>query len=285
MITRVGLAALEEGVSHVRGCAIRWWARGTDGPPLVLVHGGSAHAGWWDPLLPHVDPRRRIVALDLSGHGDSGRRDAYPMTTWAEEVLAAIGDAAGGEAVIVGHSMGGRVAPLAAATDPGAVRALVLVDSAVPLPAGFEIPRPGPRRIYPTLERALVAFRLLPPQPSPPAGVMSPLARRSVAPLDGGWSWKFDPAIFDRLASSVEETQLARVRCPVVLVHGERSDVTEPGMADALAAALGRYVPLLTIPGAHHHVSLDAPEALAALLAWLPETTQNERGSPRLSPT
>ena len=63
-----------------------WGDRGDAG--IVLVHGGAAHARWWDHIAPLLDGGRRVVALDLSGHGDSGRRDAYSLDQWSMEVLA-----------------------------------------------------------------------------------------------------------------------------------------------------------------------------------------------------
>ena len=55
------------------GCRIRtlrWGAR--DRPGVVLVHGGAAHAHWWVSIAPHLARDYAVVALDLSGHGDSG---------------------------------------------------------------------------------------------------------------------------------------------------------------------------------------------------------------------
>lgn len=46
---------------------------------IVLVHGGAAHARWWDHIAPLLATGRRVVAIDLSGHGDSGRNDKYTL--------------------------------------------------------------------------------------------------------------------------------------------------------------------------------------------------------------
>src|SRR5947207_4958124 len=72
----------------VDGCPLRYLAWGDPGNPgLVLVHGGAAHAHWWSFLAPLLLQHYSVIAVDLTGHGDSGRRDAYPRRTWAEEVV------------------------------------------------------------------------------------------------------------------------------------------------------------------------------------------------------
>jgi pimeloyl-ACP methyl ester carboxylesterase len=68
-------------VVDVAGCPIhylKWGAAGRAG--IVFVHGGAAHAHWWSFIAPLFVPEYQVVAIDLSGHGDSGRRDAYPRS-------------------------------------------------------------------------------------------------------------------------------------------------------------------------------------------------------------
>jgi pimeloyl-ACP methyl ester carboxylesterase len=254
----------------VDGAEIAFWTWGEgDGPALVLVHGGGAHTGWWEPVIPHLAAGRRIVSLDLSGHGDSGRRDTYPMATWADEVAAVIEAAVGGPAVVVGHSMGGRVAPMTAYRHPELVEALVIVDSAMPLPPSFAAPTDRPAKVYATREEALTRFRLMPEQPS---GDISAIAERSIRPTEGGWTWKFDPRVFTQLHGLAPEETLPHLTCPVSLVQGELSSVTDPELAADFARRLGRPAPLVVMPGVHHHMMLEDPAGLAAILDWLPET-------------
>ena len=84
----------ELGRVDVDGTAIAYRAWGQPGGPgIVLVHGGAAHSRWWDHIAPLMTPGRRVFALDLSGHGDSGRRQTYSLDSWAREVLAVAGAA------------------------------------------------------------------------------------------------------------------------------------------------------------------------------------------------
>ena len=236
----------------------------------MLVHGGGAHTGWWEPVIPHLAPGRRIVSLDLSGHGDSGRRDAYPMSTWADEVAAVIEAAIGGPAVVVGHSMGGRVAPMTAYRHPELVEALVIVDSAMPLPPSFVAPSDRPAKVYATREQALARFRLMPEQPS------GDLTRGRRA-LDQGDRRTAGRGSSTRASSRGCTNSRPRTRCRTSRARWRSSRASSARsrsrrLAADFARRLGRPAPLVTMPGVHHHMMLEDPQGLAAILDWLPET-------------
>jgi alpha-beta hydrolase superfamily lysophospholipase len=80
----------EEGVVEVDECDVRWqsWAAPEGAPALLLVHGMFAHAHWWDFIAPLLADRYRIVALDLTGMGDSDYRYDYAADTFADELKA-----------------------------------------------------------------------------------------------------------------------------------------------------------------------------------------------------
>ena len=82
-------APCEDRTVAVAGCPIHYLRWGDPAQPgVVLVHGGAAHAQWWSFLAPQLMRQYHVVALDLSGHGDSGRREEYPREVWADEALA-----------------------------------------------------------------------------------------------------------------------------------------------------------------------------------------------------
>ena len=64
-----------------------------------MIHGGAAHAHWWDHIAPLLAEGREVIASDLSGHGDSDRRSDYSVEAWAEEALAVAGIAHSDRAV------------------------------------------------------------------------------------------------------------------------------------------------------------------------------------------
>ncbi|ONF73023.1 alpha/beta fold hydrolase [Amycolatopsis keratiniphila] len=96
------------------------------GVPVVLLHALGSKAGTWDDFAARLD--RRVVAVDLPGHGDSAHVESYSLDAMADGVAELLGE----EADLVGHSMGGRVAVLLAQRLPGRVRRLVVEDTPPP---------------------------------------------------------------------------------------------------------------------------------------------------------
>src|SRR5271157_4469861 len=86
---------------------------------FVLLHGGAAHAHWWDLVAPQLAPFGRVVALDFRGHGMSQwtRPPQYGPRAYVEELRALI-EHLGTRPIVVGHSMGGAVAQWAAVLFP-----------------------------------------------------------------------------------------------------------------------------------------------------------------------
>ena len=264
-----------ERVVEVDGTPIHYLDWGTSGNPgIVFVHGGAAHAHWWSFLAPMFTNEWHAVALDLSGHGDSGRRAEYSHTTWAREVLAVAGDAGfPGPPVVVGHSLGGIVTIQAASSHGDDLAGAIIVDAPVRRPApeseagarGRTFRTPG---VYPDLESALAHFRLVPPQPCEHPYILDYIARRSLRATPEGWTWKFDPHVFDQTLVALRE-QLASAETRVALLRGDLSVVVPPDVAAYMYELLGRSAPVVSIPHAHHHLILDQPIAFVAAVRAL----------------
>ena len=234
------------------------------GSGVVLVHGGGAHARWWDHIAPLLSGDRRVVALNLSGHGDSERSEAYSFDGWAAEVMAVAADAAfAGPPVVIGHSMGGFVVLRAAGLYGSQLAGIVVIDSPVhnltpEQQAAREERAFGPLRVYPTRAEAIRRFRPIPDQPTLPY-VREHVAATSVRAAAGGWSWKFDPAVFSRDRAVPELLQ--HLDCRAALFHAEHG-LVPPQASEVMYDKLGRRAPVIEIPAAGHHVMLDEPIAL-----------------------
>lgn len=262
-------------VIDVGGTDIHFLDWGEPGPPgVVFVHGGAAHAHWWSFIAPWFTTGWHPVALDLSGHGDSGRRSRYSHEQWAAEVLAVAGHARFPEPpVVVGHSLGGLVAIQTAFDHCDSIGGAVVVDTPVRRPdpeseagsRGSAFRRPG---TYPDPETALEHFRLIPDQPCDNTYLVDHVARHSLTETPAGWTWKFDPHLFTHTMISMRD-QLAGIRCRFALFRGESSTVVPADTAEYMYELAGRRAPVISIPQARHHLILDQPLAFVAALRTL----------------
>jgi len=243
-------------------------------PLLLLLHGGGAHAHWWDHVAPVLATTHRVVALDFRGHGDSehtpGRYGLDRLVTHVEALIDHLG---GHQAAVVGASMGGQVA-MRAASRSCRIRRLCIVDvpPGAPPEALAHRDRLRTRKRYASYDEGLARFRLVPPETRAASTLLAHVAACSLrVTADGGWTLKFDPAVFAGAAPETPEGLLKRIACPCLVVRGELSGLLSAEMAAAMAGAIPD-ARLATIPGAHHHVFLDNPGAFVnAIAAFLME--------------
>ncbi|MBI2708134.1 MAG: alpha/beta hydrolase [Actinobacteria bacterium] len=271
---------MDEGEVEVGGCRIHHLAWGRPGRRgVVFVHGGGAHAHWWTHVAATFAGDLRVAAVDLSGHGDSGHRQAYSLEQWTEEVVAtAEGAGIAGRPVVVGHSMGGFVTIGTAAIHGDSLAGVVVCDSPVTQPdpevTSYRLKEAfGRPRAYATREEGMAHFRTVPAQERYLPYVVRHVARHSLRRVDGSWSWKFDRNVFLQFAGSMRGIALpylAGVRCRLALLRSENGLVTRD-IGASMYDAMGRVTPVIELPEAGHHAMLDQPlvllSALRALLA------------------
>ena len=221
-------------------------ARGTR---LVLVHGSmSSSAQWADypALLPEFD----VVAVDLPGHGS--RRDE-PFSTPA--ALAAISLAAGDQPVVlVGHSLGGYLAGLAAAGMGRRVVGLVLIG-ATGNPRGRVA---GPYRGFAWLTRRVSHRRL--------GRIRVALARRlgvREGLLPGDASYADLPAVWRAVAEDCPPRVLRGLTCPVLFINGQYDQMRVDERRYLSVVPRGE---LAIVPGATHFSPLTHAPVVADLI-------------------
>jgi pimeloyl-ACP methyl ester carboxylesterase len=249
----------------LRGVRLHFYDWGNpSAPPLVLLHGGAAHARWWDHVAPVLAERYYVIAFDLRGHGDSGWvvPPAYEIEDYvgdAEEAFSALGLAA---PVVVGHSLGGFIALTYATRHAKTLRGLVVVDIGFRLKSSRTMRllrnMPGPH--YRDEDEVLRRFQLLPAETRAAPPLLHHIARTSVRAREaGGFTLKFDRATMVRAPRDLS-LLLEKITCPTLLLRGSHSQhfavTTMADMVGRCPRARGAE-----IPGAGHHVFLDNPTA------------------------
>ena len=230
-------------------------------------------------LLLHGFGNYRTVALDLRGHGDS---DADPEGRYDHESMArdvkAAADFLGMERlVLIGHSMGGRVALRFAGAHPDRIAGLVVIDT------GPELDARGTTRIrletgkrsplFDSLEEYEGLLSNLYPAARPET--LARMARHGLRRRDDGrYERKIDSGFVTRQESVTEEQRrawseqeskalwdaIAKLPCPILVVRGAASDVLGAQTADRMVEA-ARNARLVEIPRAGHSVMVDNPDA------------------------
>ncbi len=102
-----------------------------DADPVILVHGITESAATWDPLIAPLSARRRVIALDLRGHGRSSDADRYDLEAMAGDVVAVAAAVGLERPHLVGHSLGGAVVSAVGAVLP--VSSVANVDQSLQL--------------------------------------------------------------------------------------------------------------------------------------------------------
>jgi pimeloyl-ACP methyl ester carboxylesterase len=260
-----------------------WGERGR--PGLLFLHGSGAHAGWWRFIAPFFAEHYRVCAPSFGGMGGSDWRDAYRTDDFVAEALAAC-EAAGlfdstTKPVIVGHSFGGHIAIVLAAAHGERLRATIVVDPPVFTPERVAERRSRPRkervykahRVYASLEAALARFRFAPTQTCGNLFIAHAIARESLKEVTcekgAGWTWRFDPFLRKNMRLGESTPLIAKTRCPMALIRGERSRLIHEADAAYMMSLLPSGAPHVAIPDADHHVMVDQPLAFVAALRGL----------------
>lgn len=229
------------------------------GPPLVLVHGTSADHARWAPVLPSLQRRFTVYAMDRRGRGGSGDRTPYEIQREFDDVAAVV-DAIGGPVILLGHSYG-AVCALEASTRTTSVDRLILYEP--PIPTGIAM---YPPELVDELERLLAEGRgedvlvsffrqvvRMPPEelemlrglPNWPARVAA--ARTIPREMRLDETYAFDPARFRDMRAPT-----------LLLLGGDSPPLFQRAIATVHAALPASRIEVL--PGQQHTAINTAPE-------------------------
>lgn len=209
---------------------------GGGGSDLLLLHGGADNVETWRELVPHLQEHFRIAAYDARGHGRSPTPEEASVTQMVADVFAVVDELELDRPLLVGHSMGGINALLAAAQadDFAGVVALDAVPRwwSRPNLTDSEFAEIGQSRGVGWTGTAEELIREVARvgEGQDHAGLIGAVLRRNHEPLgDGRLRRKPHPGYALRLAqiyqsaeSGLTVERIAAVRCPVLLLCSER---------------------------------------------------------------
>ena len=260
-----------------------------NGTPVLALHGWMDHAASFQELAPRLTGCH-VVALDLSGQGQSAHRAAHATYNIWDDLpqIAGVLDQLGWQdCVLIGHSRGANIAALFAVAQPDRVRALVSLDSLIPEPAKdsavatlrnfvdqtrAEMTRPP--RVFQS-RADYVARRV---QQGNARYVSEILAERALMQVPGGYQMRGDRRLFASSAVKLTRAQiedvLTSLQCPVLNIWAEGGIKSRRAQVSELATLgqdLIRDYETMDLPG-DHHFHLDpqvAPDIAWAMLEFL----------------
>lgn len=249
-------------------------ARGTrfridgNGEPLVLIHGVGMDLAMWEPMVPHLAPRRRVIRYDMQGHGESVKpHGPYALADFVAQLGRLLDDLAIEATDLVGFSMGALVAQGFALVDPARVRRLVLLNgvfdrspaerAAIEARVGEVLQGGYAASIEAAIDRWFTpAFRTKRPE------MVKAVRRRMQANDLPAYAAAY--AVFGRADRELVD-RVQRLTMPVLVATGAEDQRSTAAMAEALAARLPQGRCHL-IAGQRHLTPLEIPEELARLI-------------------
>lgn len=232
-----------------------------DDDPLVFIHGVNMAAEVWRDVIAQMVGMRRCIALDLRGHGASGRQGPFAIDNYIEDVEAVLVAARVDRAHLVGVSLGGMIACALAQRAPEGVTTVATFGSALrathpDLQGGMALLREVGVRSY--FERVMPVTTL-------PQGVAPDVQRALLAMATEG---REDSAMVEQIIRRGFQTDIsASIRpCerPVLVVTGEHDLTCGPAAGMEFAAAVGGRFKL--VPDAGHVLPLERPDAVATIV-------------------
>lgn len=269
---------------------LRLWEWGDDrDPPVVLVHGAHDHGRMWDDFAPRLARLGFfVVAIDIRGHGDSGRLSSGMMWSAATldlcELARILAPAAGTPIGMVGHSMGAGQVLTAAATCPERIAWVVDLDGLGPPAEAFQEPdlvaaatnavdaiarqRTRPPRVWASREemadrRGAINVRL-------PRRFLAHLVEHGTVEVEGGYRWKTDPlftlGVPDGFSVDMITASYADVLAPVLALMSSEDDAWTELDDDEVQRRIDLFPDARwrSVPDAGHYVHAEQPEFVLA---------------------
>jgi len=242
--------------------------QGDSGPVVVLLHGLFGSSANWGSIARDLSRHYRLLIPDLRNHGQSPHHADVSYAAMVGDLLALLDEHQVAKAIVIGHSMGGKVGMHLALTHPQRVAGLAVVDMA---PVAY-------KHNFEQVFRAFDAVDLnaLQKRTDADAAMEQHLLQRGVRAflqqnlqrISGTWQWRLNlQALRDSQAqiTGFDMPEGVQYAGPCCFIHGTLSDYVQP----AYEADIQRFFPkswLCPVKGAGHWVYAEKPDAFANCL-------------------
>jgi len=251
---------------EVAGLRLRIQDYGTAGkPPMLCLHGGAANAHWYDFVAQGFTGDYHMRAVDLRGHGDSDWDAAadYTYRRQAADVHELTEKLDLRDFILIGHSMGGMISSVYAATYPGRAKALIVVDSNLVMTqeriANYNVVGNREGREYATQEEFIAHYRVRPRGSTAVPEILRHIARHSGRQFaDGRWRHKVDRKVYVSREFFDSFEIWNRIRIPALLMKAGRGGRITPEVIAELKSRAPQLA-VAVVPDADHHITLDNP--------------------------
>lgn len=260
----------EISLDTARGSITALQSGNPDGERILCLHGWLDNAASFVPLMPLLE-NYNVVALDMPGHGGSQHRMAgydYVFVDWIHDVLDVLDSLGWQRAHLLGHSMGGAIATIVAASAPERVDKLMLIEALGPIAgksdeAGIRLRQAvtarrkfrneKTARVIPDLEIAVDA-RLAASNMTRDAARL--IVRRNLQEVDGGYVWRSDPRMMlpthVRTDESFIRSWIRAIESKTLVIAADPAPIYfTPEQRDARFAEL-KNGQLAVVAGGHH---------------------------------
>jgi pimeloyl-ACP methyl ester carboxylesterase len=241
---------------------------------VVCMHGLTHHGGVFEELGQRLAKQgHSVVAVDLRGHGDSGREPPWNTDTQVEDVLETM-EAQGIErATWIGHSFGGRLAAVLASREPDRTEALVLLDPGLLVDPDVALRSAEMERLdwsFATVDGAVNALLSNDAMVAPPHDVIRAFVEDDLRRgPDGRYRFRFSPSATVSAWSELTLPLPPIARVPTLMLLGTVSLTNVALHQDQYREALGDLLTEVVVPNGHNVLWESPAETIGAIEEFL----------------
>lgn len=257
-------------VNGIRIHYLEWGA--VSGLPIICLHGSTGSAHHWDDVAGDLCRDYRVLCPDQRGHGDTDcPAQGYRVQDYVQDLIGMVDALALPRFVLIGHSLGSRVATCYGGSQPERLGAIVLVDPSFDMSETVQqefingvVSQP---EAYDTADQVIALLKLRPSHVFRSDESLRRLVQRGMRKReDGRLRWKYDRrAVVETLRHSREDIwhYAARINVPTLILRGSASPVATTSSVDRMLTTI-RDSRLCVIERANHGIQQDNPAGFVA---------------------